>query len=93
MNEPVTGITVAISPRDCLQMSELTQASENCSPHITKKTIMPTKEKLISEPAGPPSCNAFPELTSNPGPMIPNTIVSFDHAVLWLKSTSNGNHL
>jgi hypothetical protein len=39
--------------------------------YITKKTIMPTSEKLINAPAGPPSDKAFPELTSKPGPIIP----------------------
>jgi hypothetical protein len=38
---------------------------------MTKYTIIPTSEKLIKTPAGPPSLNAFPEPTRRPGPMIP----------------------
>lgn len=33
--------------------------------------MIPTSEKLINAPAGPPSASAFPELTSKPGPIIP----------------------
>jgi hypothetical protein len=38
---------------------------------MTKKTMMPTSEKLIKTPPGPASLNAFPDPTSKPGPIIP----------------------
>ena len=38
---------------------------------MTKKTIIPTRVKLIRMPPGPASRSAFPEPTSRPGPMIP----------------------
>lgn len=62
MNDPVTGINVASSPSDC----------------ITKNTMMPTKEKLMRVPAGPARCNALPEPTSRPGPMMPPI------AIIWM---------
>ena len=41
---------------------------------------MPTSEKLIKAPAGPPSCSALPELTSRPGPIMPdNTLVNTNY--------------
>jgi len=55
MNDPVTGMIVASSPRDC----------------ITKKTIIPTRMKLMRIPAGPARCKALPDPTSNPGPIMP----------------------
>ena len=71
VNEPVTGIKVAISPSDCLYSLASFQNQRMCPNYMTKKTMMPTSEKLIRAPAGPPSCSALPELTSNPGPMMP----------------------
>ena len=61
VKDPDTGMIVAISPSDC----------------ITKKTIIPTNAKLMRTPAGPPSLSAFPDPTSNPGPMIPRGVLDW----------------
>lgn len=62
---------------------------------MTKKTIMPTSEKLIKAPAGPPSCSALPELTSRPGPIMPaNTLVNSEYIKQCQRRlTSNSDHL
>jgi hypothetical protein len=66
---------------------------------MTKKTMMPTSEKLIRAPAGPPSCSALPELTSNPGPMMPVKEISqrLQKNKLWShvggRCTSDRDHL
>lgn len=74
MNDPDIGINVAISPSDCLHSiigEGLGKYHDQPSTYMTKNTIIPTREKLIKEPAGPPSWKALPELTSKPGPIIP----------------------
>ena len=95
MKDPVTGIMVAISPRDCLhQVSYRSGLSSTEVTNMTKNTIVPTRQKLISAPAGPPSCKAFPELTNNPGPMIPTALsVAKVFRGVIVQPTSNCNHL
>lgn len=62
---------------------------------MTKKTIIPTREKLINAPAGPPSWSALPELTSNPGPIIPRQPIRNPehHRPEPSRHTSDSNHL
>lgn len=42
--------------------------------YITKKTMIPTSEKLMRIPAGPARRRAFPEPTRRPGPMMPEGV-------------------
>lgn len=84
MKEPVTGIMVANSPRDCLEVGELDDGKHDfaMNAYITKNTITPTREKLIRIPAGPARRSAFPDPTRRPGPMIPErTSAQFKFAV------------
>jgi hypothetical protein len=70
VKEPVTGMSVAISPNDCLAHQPWLYR-DLARTYMTKKTMIPTKEKLINTPAGPPLLRALPEPTSKPGPIIP----------------------
>lgn len=100
---------VASSPSDCLigtvsvyqvNAKRLFVSGHGSWAHMTKKTRIPTSEKLIRIPAGPARCSAFPEPTRRPGPMMP---VSAEVSATWetgieccrvfILRTSNGNHL
>lgn len=71
VNEPETGIMVAISPNDCLESVQNRLRPCSVSPYMTKNTMVPTSEKLMRIPAGPPWLSALPDPTNSPGPMIP----------------------
>jgi hypothetical protein len=60
---------------------------------MTKKTMMPTSEKLIKTPPGPASLNAFPDPTSKPGPIMPRTDQHMCFSAEGSPQTSNSNHL
>jgi hypothetical protein len=63
-------MSVAISPNDCLARQPRS-FKDSATTYMTKKTMIPTKEKLIKIPAGPALLRALPEPTSKPGPIIP----------------------
>lgn len=60
---------------------------------MTKKTMIPTKEKLINTPAGPPLLRALPEPTSKPGPIIPGQTLACIRLVAKARHTSNRDHM
>jgi hypothetical protein len=65
-------MSVASSPNDCLRIINTKIFFKvKASSHMTKNTMIPTREKLIRIPAGPAKCKALPEPTNNPGPMMP----------------------